>query len=52
MPDRIEEKKSGRHVGCWAAHEQYSMHDLLKHVVEAEKSGFSATMTSDHFHPW
>ena len=28
------------------------MHDLLKFVVEAEKCGFSATMTSDHFHPW
>ena len=52
MPDRIEEKKSGRHVGYWAAHEQYSMHDLLKFVVEAEKCGFNATMTSDHFHPW
>jgi coenzyme F420-dependent glucose-6-phosphate dehydrogenase len=39
-------------VGYWAAHEQYSMHDLLKFVVEAEKCGFTTTMTSDHFHPW
>jgi coenzyme F420-dependent glucose-6-phosphate dehydrogenase len=39
-------------IGYWAAHEQYSMHDLLKFVVEAEKRGFSTTMTSDHFHPW
>lgn len=24
-------------LGYWAAHEQYSMHDLLRFVVEAEK---------------
>lgn len=28
------------------------MHDLLKHVVEAERGGFTTTITSDHFHPW
>ena len=39
-------------IGYWAAHEQYSMHQLLKFVVEAEKGGFTTTMTSDHFHPW
>ena len=39
-------------LGYWAAHEQYSMHDLLQFVVEAEKNGFTTTMTSDHFHPW
>lgn len=39
-------------LGYWAAHEQYSMHDLLRFVVEAEKCGFATTMTSDHFHPW
>jgi coenzyme F420-dependent glucose-6-phosphate dehydrogenase len=39
-------------IGYWAAHEQYSMHELLKFVVEAEKGGFTTTMTSDHFHPW
>jgi coenzyme F420-dependent glucose-6-phosphate dehydrogenase len=39
-------------IGYWAAHEQYSMDDLLKFVVEAEKGGFTTTMTSDHFHPW
>jgi coenzyme F420-dependent glucose-6-phosphate dehydrogenase len=39
-------------LGYWAAHEQYSMQDLLRFVVEAEKSGFTTTMTSDHFHPW
>jgi len=39
-------------IGYWAAHEQYSMRDLLQFVVEAEKNGFTTTMTSDHFHPW
>jgi coenzyme F420-dependent glucose-6-phosphate dehydrogenase len=39
-------------IGYWAAHEQYSMHELQKFVVEAEKGGFNTTMTSDHFHPW
>ena len=39
-------------IGYWAAHEQYSMHDLLRFVAEAENAGFSTTMTSDHFHPW
>jgi hypothetical protein len=24
-------------LGYWAAHEQYSMHDLLRFVIEAEK---------------
>ncbi len=28
------------------------MQDLLKFVVEAERNGFTTTMTSDHFHPW
>lgn len=28
------------------------MHQLLEFVVEAEKAGFTSTMTSDHFHPW
>ena len=37
-------------IGYWAAQEQYSMHDLLKFVVQAEKGGFNSTMTSDHFH--
>jgi alkanesulfonate monooxygenase SsuD/methylene tetrahydromethanopterin reductase-like flavin-dependent oxidoreductase (luciferase family) len=39
-------------LGYWAAHEQYSMRDLLRFVIEAEKNGFTTTMTSDHFHPW
>lgn len=39
-------------IGYWAAHEQYSLHELLKFVVEAEKVRFTTAMTSDHFHPW
>lgn len=39
-------------VGYWAAHEQYSLTELLDFVVRAEKGGFSTTMASDHFHPW
>ena len=39
-------------IGYWAAHEQYSMEKLFEFVTEAEKKGFTTTMTSDHFHPW
>ena len=39
-------------IGYWASQEQYSMHSLIKFVVEGKKGGFTATMTSDHFHPW
>jgi coenzyme F420-dependent glucose-6-phosphate dehydrogenase len=46
------QKREELSIGYWAAQEQYSIHDLLKFTVEAEKGGFSTTMTSDHFHPW
>jgi G6PDH family F420-dependent oxidoreductase len=39
-------------IGYWASQEQYSMHDLLVFVAEAEKGGFNSCLTSDHFHPW
>ncbi|HXT84453.1 MAG TPA: LLM class flavin-dependent oxidoreductase, partial [Verrucomicrobiae bacterium] len=39
-------------LGYWASQEQYSMQDLIGFTIEAEKGGFTATMTSDHFHPW
>ena len=41
-----------RHIGYWASQEQYSMQQLIDFVQEAEKGGFEATLTSDHFHPW
>ena len=39
-------------IGYWASQEQYSMQDLLKFVVEAERNGMNTCLTSDHFHPW
>ena len=30
-------------LGYWASQEQYSMHNLIKFVIEAEKGGFTAT---------
>lgn len=39
-------------IGYWASQEQYSMQQLIDFVKEAEKGGFEATLTSDHFHPW
>ena len=47
-----KEKIDNKRLGYWASQEQYSMQDLLKFVVEAEKCGFDSCMTSDHFHPW
>jgi len=46
------QNSDGKSLGYWAAHEQYSMGDLLRYIIEAEKYGFKTTMTSDHFHPW
>src|SRR5918911_1622378 len=50
--NKLVKTSSNPSLGYWAAHEQYSMQDLLRFVVEAEKTGFTTTMTSDHFHPW
>lgn len=52
MENIIKSKDSNKTIGYWAAQEQYSMQDLLDFVIEAEKCGFTTTMTSDHFHPW
>jgi len=46
------QKRESAPIGYWAAQEQYSLQDLLNHIVQAEKAGFTSTMTSDHFHPW
>ena len=45
-------RRSNGIVGYWASQEQYSMHDLIKFVSEAERGGFNTCLTSDHFHPW
>ncbi|MDF3076211.1 MAG: F420-dependent oxidoreductase, family [Sphingobacteriaceae bacterium] len=39
-------------IGYHASHEQFKPSDLLKLVVLAEKAGFKAINSSDHFHPW
>ncbi len=38
-------------LGYWGSQEQYSIQDLIRFAIEVEKSGITATMTSDHFHP-
>ena len=38
-------------IGYYASHENYSPSELLKLVVEAEKSGFQSILTSDDFNP-
>lgn len=39
-------------IGFHASHEQFSPSRLLSLVQKAEKAGFKAAMSSDHFHPW
>jgi coenzyme F420-dependent glucose-6-phosphate dehydrogenase len=39
-------------IGYQASHEQFAPSELLKYVVMAEKAGFKAINSSDHFHPW
>ncbi|SQD96851.1 putative non-F420 flavinoid oxidoreductase [Parafrankia sp. Ea1.12] len=38
--------------GIHASHEQIAPGELLRAVVLAERSGFGAAMSSDHFSPW
>lgn len=38
--------------GFYAAHEQYDPSSLLDFAVNAERNGFDAIWSSDHFHPW
>lgn len=39
-------------IGFHASHEQFSPKHLLALVQHAEKAGFTAVLSSDHFHPW
>ena len=39
-------------VGYHASHEQHPPSELLSWVQQAEQAGFTAAMSSDHFHPW
>jgi G6PDH family F420-dependent oxidoreductase len=38
--------------GYVASHEQFPPTELVEYAVAAEKAGFDAVWTSDHFHPW
>ena len=38
--------------GYHASHEQFKPSALLEYVKAAEKAGFTAALSSDHFHPW
>ncbi|MBC7389498.1 MAG: TIGR03885 family FMN-dependent LLM class oxidoreductase [Opitutaceae bacterium] len=40
------------HISYHASQEQFAPSDLLKYAVLAEKTGFTACHSSDHFHPW
>jgi len=39
-------------IGYQASHEQFAPSSLLKYTILAEKAGFKAINSSDHFHPW
>lgn len=39
-------------IGYQASHEQFKPSELIQLSVMAEKAGFKAINSSDHFHPW
>src|SRR4030042_2286799 len=39
-------------IGYVSSHEQFAPSQLVEFAVLAEKAGFDALWTSDHFHPW
>lgn len=39
-------------IGYQASHEQFKPSELIHYAILAEKAGFSAINSSDHFHPW
>lgn len=39
-------------ISYHASHEQFSPTNLLEYAILAEKYGFDACHSSDHFHPW
>lgn len=39
-------------IGYQASHEQFSPRELLRLAKLAERAGFEAIHSSDHFHPW
>lgn len=39
-------------IGYHCSHEQFAPSELLRYVQAAERAGFTAAMSSDHFYPW
>lgn len=39
-------------IGYVLSHEQFTAPQLLEFAAQAERAGFDALWTSDHFHPW
>ncbi|HEY9691037.1 MAG TPA: TIGR03885 family FMN-dependent LLM class oxidoreductase [Oculatellaceae cyanobacterium] len=39
-------------IGYHASHEQFKPSELIHYVQMAEQAGFTAALSSDHFHPW
>jgi coenzyme F420-dependent glucose-6-phosphate dehydrogenase len=39
-------------IGYHCSHEQFSPGDLVRYAQSAERAGFEAIMSSDHFRPW
>jgi coenzyme F420-dependent glucose-6-phosphate dehydrogenase len=39
-------------IGYHASHEQFRPGELLSYAVMAQRAGFGAITSSDHFHPW
>lgn len=39
-------------IAYHASHEQFPPSKLLSYAIQAEKAGFDAIHSSDHFHPW
>jgi probable non-F420 flavinoid oxidoreductase len=39
-------------IGYHCSHEQFGPSELLHYARRAEAAGFTASMCSDHFHPW
>ncbi len=39
-------------IGYQASREQFAPSELITYTIAAEKAGFKAIHSSDHFHPW
>jgi len=49
---RSERGAGSVRIGYHCSHEQFSPRHLLDLVMRAERAGFNAALSSDHFHPW